>query len=104
MLTAVEAFTPQGENLFLPLQDSSGGYVVQDIDGLDPVNAQIVSSKFARLEGEQYQSSYREKRNILISLGLEPDYGAALSVSQLRSRLYDFFMPKSPVRLPRSSS
>lgn len=98
MLTSVEAFTPQGENLMLPLQDASGGYIVKEIEGLDPVKATIVSSRFAMLDGTQYQASHREARNIVIKLGLNPDYGST-AVSELRSRLYDFFLPKAAVRL-----
>ena len=82
----------------LPLQDPDGGYLVKDIDGLDPVKANIVSSSFASRDGEQYQSSKREKRNILLKLGYEPDY-ASTSVKALRNALYQFFMPKSEVSL-----
>jgi hypothetical protein len=93
MLYQVEAQTEQGLILPLPLQDISGGYLVKDIEGLDPVQANIVSSSFARLDGEQYQSSRREKRNIILKLGLEPDYSTT-SVRSLRDNLYKFFMPK----------
>lgn len=98
MLTKVEAVTAQGETLSLPLQDVSGGYVVQDIDGLDPVKATIVSSSFAQLDGTQYQSSRRENRNIVLTLGFEPDF-VTTTVAGLRSNLYRFFMPKSYVTL-----
>lgn len=98
MLTKVEAYNTRGEMLSLPLQDISGGYVVEDIDGLDPVKATIASTKFANLDGEEYQSSRREKRNILMKLGIEPDYSTT-DVKTLRTALYRFFMPKSAVEL-----
>ncbi len=98
MLTKVEVRTNQGALLVLPLQDISAGYLIKDIQGLDPVRANLVSSSFARLDGEQYQSSRREKRNIVIKLGLEPDY-VTKNVRELRSSLYGFFMPKSQVSL-----
>lgn len=98
MLTKVEVRTDQGMLLELSLQDSSDGYSVIDIEGLDPVKATIASSKFALLDGAQYQASRREARNIIVSLGLEPDYRYG-SVQELRSRLYKFFMPKSRVSL-----
>lgn len=97
MLTKVEVSTTQGQTLVLPLEYTNNGYVVQAIDGLDPVKAVIVSSSFANQDGEQYQSSRREARNITIKLGLEK--GAAGSVRDLRTRLYTIFMPKSTVRL-----
>lgn len=93
MLSKVEARTEQGVMLSLTLQDISNGYSVQNIEGLDPVPANIVSSTFAGLDGEQYQSSRREKRNIILTLGLEPAY-SSMSVRELRNRLYGFFMPK----------
>lgn len=98
MLEKVEVLTEQGVLLTLPLQDISEGYSVQDIDGLDPVKATLISSTFGQMDGEQYQSSRREKRNIILTLGYEPDYASG-SVQDLRKKLYSFFMPKSRVLL-----
>jgi hypothetical protein len=66
---------------------------VQDIKGLDPVDANMVSSSFANLDGEQFQSARREKRNIVFQIGLEPDY-TNQTVRDLRRNLYRFFLPK----------
>lgn len=96
MLTKVEARNDQGVLLSLPMMDISEGFIIQDIEGLDPVKATLVSSSFANLDGEQYQSSRREKRNLVFTLGLEPDY-VAQTIKALRSRLYGHFMPKSNV-------
>jgi Phage tail protein. len=98
MLTMVEARTPQGTLLGISLEDVTDGIIVADIEGLDPVKATIVSSSFARLDGVQYQSSRREARNIKLKLGLEPDY-INNTVSDIRQRLYQFFMPKREVNL-----
>lgn len=98
MITQVEAKTSSGDLLVLPLQDQSSGFVVQDIAGLDPVAATIVSSSFAQLDGEQFQSSKRVKRNILMTLGYDPDYTSS-TIRALRAQLYNFFMPKSDVNL-----
>lgn len=98
MLDKVEVRTDQGSLLTLSLQNSFGGITVQDIEGLDPVKATMVSSTMAQLDGEQYQTSRREKRNIIFTLGFDPDY-VNTSVDSLRKRLYTFFMPKSRVML-----
>lgn len=98
MLEKVEVLTEQGVLLTLPLQDVSQGYSVQGIDGLDPVKATIVSSAFAQMDGEQYQSARREKRNIILTLGYEPDFAVG-TVQDLRKKLYTFFMPKQRVLL-----
>lgn len=98
MLTEVEVRTSQGALLNMPIQDVSSGVVVEAVEGLDPVKATIVSSSFSSLDGAQYHSSRREARNIKFRLGLEPDYTVD-TVRDLRMRLYNFFMPKSPVDL-----
>lgn len=98
MLQSVEIRTPQGALLTLPLQDVVSGYILEEIEGLDPVKATIVSSSFANLDGQQYHSARREMRNIIMKIGLEPDY-IHDSVQDLRRGLYDFLMPKSIANL-----
>jgi hypothetical protein len=98
MLVAFEVSTRQGDTLTLPLDDVSSGVIVQNISGLAPVKATLVSSSFAGVDGEQYQSSRRETRNITIKLGLDPD-PLTSSVSELRQQLQGFFMPKSEIDL-----
>lgn len=97
MLYKVEARNPQGDLFSLQFDDISDGYIVEEIGGLDPVKATIVSSSFAQQDGTHYQSSRRENRNITMKVQMDPiDDG---SVESLRERLYDFFMPKMPVSL-----
>lgn len=98
MLTMVTAQSPQAGILALPLQDSSAGYSVKDIQGLDPVKATLVSTQLAQMDGAQLHNARREPRNIIMKLGLEPDY-VSTSVASLRKALYGYFMPKSKVTL-----
>jgi len=98
LLKALTVRNSQGSLLGLPLDDFSGGFVVRDIEGLGPVKATLVSSSFANLDGEQYHTSRREVRNIILKLGLEPDFSSE-SVHDLRSELYKFFMPKTRATL-----
>lgn len=98
MLTTVEVRNEQGSVLTLPLRDVSAGYLIKEIEGLNPVKATIVSSDFALMDGARYQSSRREPRNIVMKLGFAPDYVLG-TVQELRSRLYGYFMPKSSVNL-----
>lgn len=95
MFTGVEIMNAQGNTLMLPLMDTSGGYEIKDIQGLEPVNAEITFSSFANQDGEQEQSSRRGKRNIVMKLG----YSIKPEIRALRKQLYSFFMPKSRVRL-----
>lgn len=98
MLNLVEVRTDQGLLLSLPLFDPSDGYMVRDIDGLDPVDAVLTYSSMVSQDDELFQSSKRVKRNIVLKLGYEPDY-ANTTVKSLRDRLYSFFMPKGQVSL-----
>ena len=98
MLTSLEARTISGDVLTLPLGDISSGYIVQDITGLGPVKATLVSSSFANSDGAQYHSSRRDARNILFKIGFDSTH-PTLTVQQLRNALYKFFMPKTEISL-----
>ena len=98
MLTKVEATSASGVTLAFPLEDISNGFIVEDIEGLDPVKATIVSSGFAGMDGKQYQASRLEERNIIIKLDLEPDWTHD-TVRSLRKRLSTVFRTKSEVTL-----
>ncbi len=98
LLKALEVTNSRGSVLNLPLEDASEGFIVKDILNLGPVKATLSSSSFANLDGAQYHSSRREARNIIVKLGLDPDYGVS-SVYDLRTQLYNFFMPKTQAKL-----
>lgn len=97
-ITKVEVRTPLGALLTLTLEDPTNGYLVEDIVGLDPVNATISSSVFANFPGAKYQASRRETRNILLKLKLDPNY-LLQTVRQLRTNLYEFFESDTEVSL-----
>lgn len=99
MLTKIDAEDLQGHTLSLPLQPSTPGYIIKEIEGLDPVKSTITSSSFAQLDGSQFQSAKRESRNIVLKIGMEPYYGGGSTVAQLRATLYAYFMPKNTVNL-----
>lgn len=98
MLTEVQATSAQGSLLQLLLGEISNGVALEDVDGLDPVKATIVSSSFPNSTGEQYLAAKREARDVKLSLGLEPDYVTEMPVD-VRNRLYSFFMPRTFVGL-----
>ena len=100
MLTRVEVQTTRGTSLVLPIVDPENGFVVADIEGLDPVKAILVSSSFAGVDGERPHPSgnRREKRNIKIKLDFDPDY-VGNTTESLRNLLYAYLMPKSEVNL-----
>lgn len=92
MLTQVTVDGPRG-TLYLPLADASQGYVVKDIQGLDPVKATLSSSVMAQMDGSMFQNARREPRNITMTVGLESDY-VTNTVADLRTNFYAFLMTK----------
>ena len=98
MLTTIEARNAAGELLTLSLENPNNGLYIEDVDGLDPVKATIATTSSATRAGSQYQSSRREMRNIVITLGLEPDYSVD-DIQTLRERVYNHFMTDEVVKL-----
>lgn len=98
MLSFVEVINPLGKVLTLPIGSSKGGIYVDDITGLDPAEATIVSSNFANLDGARFQSSRTEKRTIVLHLGLDPDY-SSMDPDSIRHTLYEWFMSRENVEL-----
>lgn len=96
MLERMELFSASYAAPELPL----GGFMpsddpvqVRDIQGLGPVGASIVSTPFATGRGEQYQGSSSGKRNIVLSLGLNPDW-VDQTIASLRKLLYSYLLPE----------
>lgn len=98
MLQRVVFQNAQGGAFNLLLSSKSEGYESRGIDGLDPVKADIVTSAFATIDGEQYQASHRQKRNIIVNLGMVVGHPTK-SIRQLRQGLYSFFMPEMDVTM-----
>lgn len=96
MITKIELYSPQPDAPVLPL----GGFMpgsdpvhVFNVEGLGPVKAEISSTPFATGRGELYQGGSTGKRNIVFTLGLNPDWEEQ-TMSTLRQLLYRYFMPE----------
>jgi hypothetical protein len=98
VLTAVAITNSRGSTLTLPLADTSNGYAVRDIEGLDPVDATLTTSSIAQQDGAQPQNAQRITRNITMKIGLEPNW-ATETVRSLRAGLYDYLMPKANITM-----
>jgi len=96
MLNQIQIKKKDGRVLTLPIYDATN-YKIKDIQGLDPVKANIVTSNFSHIDGAQYQASRREMRNLIIKLGIESSVGN--TVQDLRKTLYSYFMPKDDVKI-----
>jgi hypothetical protein len=71
---------------------------VRNIEGLDPVKADVNTSPLGSTDGSSYTGSNVASRNIVLTLGSNPDWNQ-WSYESLRRLLYSYFMPKRPTRL-----
>jgi len=76
---------------------------VRNIEGLGPVNAVINTVQYGSVDGESFQGSVMGKRNIVLTVGLNPNW-ANQTPELLRSYLYQYLMPKSKVTLRFTST
>jgi hypothetical protein len=98
LFTKVEVRNSQGALLTLQLGDSSNGYNLVDVTGLDPVKATLVGSSFANQPGAVFQSARRDTRQITFKIEFDPDYGTT-TLRTLRNNLYSIFRTESQVQL-----
>lgn len=78
-------------SLFVPNNDP---VQIRNIEGLGPVKADISATPFATGRGELYQGSSTGKRNIVLTLGLNPNWENQ-TMASLRQLLYRYFMVES---------
>lgn len=106
MLTQLEVFTPGVTTAPLPVTSgtpSTDPLQIRNIDGLEPVKADVNTSRYGSVDGEFYISSSVGKRNIVITIGLNPNW-ADQTYEALRKILYLYFMPKTQVTLKFTST
>jgi len=72
---------------------------IRNIDGLGPVKADIATTPFASGRGELYQGSSTPKRNIVLTVGLNPDWEGEQTMASLRQILYRYLMPENWTKL-----
>jgi hypothetical protein len=102
VLTKLEVFGLRSLVPTLPLieDDAAGNDPVQvlGIEGLGPVKAAITTTPFGAFDGEAFVGASVGKRNIVLTMGLHPDW-AVQTIEELRQLLYNYFMPKLLVKL-----
>jgi len=102
VLTKVEIFSPQPDAPTLPLggfMPSDDPVFIRNIDGLGPVKADIATTPLASGRGSLYQGSSVPNRNIVLTLGLNPDWEGEQTMASLRQILYRYLMPQSWTKL-----
>lgn len=90
MLTKVEVVGSSAGTLGIAL-DGQGPIQIRDISGLEPVKAEITSVP-SNQDGDLFQHVRLGKRNIVLKLGLNPNW-VDQTMSSLRRMLYAHFSP-----------
>lgn len=102
MLTAVKAYSSWRSAPTLLLDESGRAETdliqVRNIEGLDPVKASVSTSPRGSIDGVAYTGSNIPARNIVLTIHPNPDWDV-WTFSSLRRLVYQYFMPKRPVRL-----
>jgi len=80
---------------FMPSDDP---VVIRNVDGLGPVKSEITTTPSGVSRGETFQGSSTGKRNIVLTLGLNPDWSTQ-TMSSLRQLLYAYLMPEQWCKL-----
>ena len=100
MITNIECTTPLGESVTLSLDPTQSPYVVKNIDGLGPVGAIVTTTQYVTKNGSIFQNARTGERNIVITLGMNPDYTVTTDpYGELRRALYPVLYPQSEVTL-----
>lgn len=106
MITQLDVFTPRVLSSPLPGgigMEATDPIQIISIDGLGPVAAAVNTVQYASVDGEFYNGSNVGKRNIVLTLRLNPDWSDQ-TVEGLRKFLYQYFMPKNQVTLQFTST
>lgn len=106
MITQLEVFTPRVLSAPLPGgigMEATDPVQIISIDGLGPVAAVVNTVQYASVNGEFYNGSTVGKRNIVLTVRLNPDWSTQ-TVEGLRAFLYQYFMPQNQVRLRFTST
>jgi hypothetical protein len=102
VLTELKAYSAWESVPTLPLSDTGRAETdliqITNIEGLDPVKADISTSPLGSGDGVSHTGSKVASRNIVLTLHPNPNWDTWTHAS-LRRLLYSYFTPKQPVRL-----
>lgn len=99
MIKSITVVNDIGESLFLELENPwETGLAIKKIDGLGPSKANVNTSDLATSDGSVFNSSRKEKKNIVIELIYLEDPVTGL-IEDTRLRTYRYFPTKKPISL-----
>lgn len=101
MLTKMKVYGSRTAAQALPLADGGIDFdpiQIKNITGLGPVTSEITTTKYGAVNGERLNNAFVGKRNIVLNLGLNPDW-ATQTMDELRQLVYSYFMTGQTVKL-----
>lgn len=102
MLTSLEAYSAYSTAPDVPLtiggSEDEDAIFIREITGIGPVKSDVGTSPYGSTEGEYATGSHVGKRNIVITVGFNPDW-INDTVASLRQKLYGYFMTDLSVTL-----
>lgn len=98
-IDVVEIYAGTAPELLLSDAGIDSDFVqVKDVQGLDPVKADISTQALASTDGEQFTGGHLPNRNIVLTLRPNPDW-VTHTYDSLREIVYKYFIPKALVNL-----
>lgn len=99
MIKSVTVTNYVGDSIKLRLREPEySGFLIKSISGLGPAKADINSSIVATMDGEMFNSSRMDKRNIVLDL-IFADTVNKESIEEIRHKSYKYFPLKRKVEL-----
>lgn len=78
---------------------SGSEYIVKNIDGLGPVKSEVTTMGVPTEAGSRFMTARDVARNIVLTIGFQPNYGLGSSYEGLRRALYAALVPSTKVQL-----
>lgn len=98
MIKSVTVTNQSGESLILELKRPElSGFLVESIEGLGPVNANVNTTQLANADGVVYNSANLDQRDITFQLRFY--YTGVESIEDIRHRSYKYFPLKQQVTI-----
>lgn len=98
MINSVSVVNFRGDTLNMELRNpEKSGFLIQDIDGITPGDADISLTELSSTDGSIYNSARMPNR--VISITIAPLISSKDSIETLRQRLYRYFPLKNKVTL-----
>lgn len=102
MLTYLEVYSSLTSAPDLPLvvggEANNDQLQIRGMDGIGPVKASITTQAYGSQDGEYLSAVTVGKRNIVLTIGYNPDW-VTETVSSLRQKLYAYFQTRQEVKL-----